>query len=204
MALVIEDAFLPATLTSLPMTDEEFAAFCAEHPDLFFEMTAEGEIIVMPPTFSLTGAQNSEIISQLRNWARRDARGIATGSSDGFVLPNGARRSPDAAWTLKTAIEQLSAESLASYWHLCPAFVIELRSNSDRIRALREKMREYIANGAHLAWLIDPQTRTVEVYRPGREPEILEAPTSVSGEGPVEGFRLELGTVWDPFASDAL
>src|SRR5215468_69131 len=98
MALVLEDAFLPATLSAPPMTDEEFAEFCAEHPDLFFEMTAEGEIIVMPPTYSLTGARNAEISGQLRNWAKSDGRGMYTDSSSGFVLPNGARRSPDAAW----------------------------------------------------------------------------------------------------------
>src|SRR5580704_12169371 len=100
MAFVIDDAFLPATLTAPPMTDEEFAAFCAGHPDLFFEMTAEGELIVMPPTYSLTGMSNSGIVGELYAWAKRDGRGCVTDSSTGFVLPNGARRSPDAAWTL--------------------------------------------------------------------------------------------------------
>src|SRR5580700_993987 len=99
MAFMIDDAFLPATLTAPPMTDKEFAGFCAEHPDLFFEMTAEGEIVVMPPNFSLTGAQNLEICKQLGNWARQDSTGIANDSSTGFVLPSGARRSPDASWT---------------------------------------------------------------------------------------------------------
>src|SRR5580698_6287147 len=111
MAFVIDDAFLPATLTAHPMTDEEFAAFCAEHPDLFFEMTAEGELIVMPPTYSYTGARNNWISSQLGIWSRSDGRGIATDSSTGFVLPNGARRSPDAAWTLKSRIAQLDPAS---------------------------------------------------------------------------------------------
>ena len=199
MAFTIDEAFLPATLTAHPMTDAEFAEFCAEHPGLFFEMTAEGEIVVMPPNFSLTGARNLEICIQLGSWARQDSRGRAVDSSAGFVLPNGARLSPDASWISKTDIRKL--DNLEGYWHICPAFVIELRSKSDRPRILREKMREYITNGAQLGWLIDADARTVEVYRPDREPELLTGPESVTGEGPVEGFILNLRTVWDPLGA---
>src|SRR5580704_4799304 len=116
MAFVIDDAFLPATLTAHPMSDEEFAGFCAEHPDLFFEMTAEGEIIVMPPAYSLTGARNARTSGQLCAWADRDGRGISTDSSTGFRLPNGARRSPDAALTLKSRIAQLNPASRQKFW----------------------------------------------------------------------------------------
>src|SRR5579872_5868075 len=112
MELVIDDAFLPATLSAPPMTDREFAAFCAEHPDLFFEMTSQGEIVVTPPNFSLTSIRNREITSQLDRWATLDGRGIVGESSGGFVLPNGARRSPDASWTLKDVIRQLPTETL--------------------------------------------------------------------------------------------
>src|SRR5580658_5902947 len=139
MELVIDDAFLPAPLTAPPMTDEEFAAFCAEHPDLFFEMTAEGELIVMPPTYSYTGARNNRIGRQLDIWAERDGRGIATDASTGFVLPNGARRSPDAAWTLKSRIAQLDPASRSGFWHLCPDFVVELQSSTDRPRMLKDR-----------------------------------------------------------------
>lgn len=201
MPLTIDDVFLPATLTAPPMTDEQFAEFCAQHPDLFFEMTAEGELIVMPPNYSLTGLRNSEIVGQLSLWASQDRRGFVGDSSTGFVLPSGARRSPDASWTAKTDVGQLSKESLEGFWHLCPAFVIELRSHWDRLPVLRAKMREYIANGARLGWMIDPETRTVEVYRPDREPELLASVDSVSGEGPVTGFVLSLGAVWDPLAA---
>jgi Uma2 family endonuclease len=201
MPFTIDDVFLPATLTAPPMTDEEFADFCAQHPDLFFEMTAEGELIVMPPNYSLTGLRNREIVSQLDRWASQDRRGVVGDSSTGFVLPNGARRSPDASWTAKTEIARLSKESLEGFWHLCPAFVIELRSHWDRLPVLRAKMREYIANGARLGWMIDPETRTVEVYRPDREPESLASVDSVSGEGPVAGFVLSLGAVWDPLTA---
>lgn len=201
MTFLIDEAFLPATLTAQPMTDEEFTEFCAEHPDLLFEMTAEGELVVMPPTYTLTGARNLEIQGQLRNWARRNATGTATGSSDGFVLPNGARRSPDAAWTSTRKIQQLSQKSLETYWHLCPDFIIELKSKTDRMSGLRKKMVEWIENGAQLGWLIDPETKSVEIYRPNRDPELLAGVDSVKGEGPVEGFTLDLLPVWNPLSA---
>ena len=200
MAFVIDDAFLPATLTAHPMTDDEFALFCGEHPDLSFEMTAEGEIIVMPPTYSLAGIRNQELGAQLRNWARTDGRGLASDSSTGFLLPNGARRSPDAAWTLKSRIEQLDPASRERYWHLCPDFVIELKSASDRLPALRNKMQEYLANGAQLGWLIDPETRSIAIFRADREMKTLIGVESIAGEGPVAGFVLELGAIWHPLA----
>lgn len=200
MAFTIDEAFLPATLTAPPMTDQQFADFCAEHPDLLFETNAKGEIIVMPPNFSTTGARNLEIAMQLGIWARKDGRGIANDSSTGFLLPNGARRSPDASWTPKDEIRRLPDGSLNGYWHLCPAFVVELRSHSDRLPVLREKMHEYAASGARLGWLIDPETQTVEVYRQDRGPETLVGIDTISGEGPVEGFVLDLRTVWDPLA----
>lgn len=201
MAFVIDETYLPAILTARPMTDEQFSAFCAEHPDLFFEMTSEGQIIVIPPTHSLTGARNSEILRQLANWARDDRRGTATGSSDGFVLPNGARRSPDAAWTLKSRIAELPPESRSAFWHLSPDFVIELKSATDRLPVLRAKMAEWIASGAQLAWLIDADVRTIEVYRAGAaEPAIVSGVESIAAGAPLEGFELQLAPVWDPLA----
>jgi Uma2 family endonuclease len=201
MTFVIDDAFLPATLTAHPMTDDEFASFCAEHPDLFFEMTAEGEIIVMPPTYSLTGARNSRITRQLDAWAERDGRGIACDSSTGFVLPHGARRSPDAAWTLKSRIAQLDPASREKFWHLSPDFVIELQSSTDRPRILKDKMREWLANGAQLGWLIDPDQRSVAVYHPEGQVETHTGIDSIAGEGPVAGFVLDLSVVWNPLGA---
>ena len=198
MTFAIDDALLPAILTAHPMTDDEFAAFCAEHPDLFFEMTAEGEIIVMPPAYSLTGARNSRITGQLDAWANRDGRGIACDSSTGYVLPNGARRSPDAAWTLKTRVADLDPASRGKFWHLSPDFVIELRSSTDRSRVLRAKMNEWLANGAQLGWLIDPEQRSVTIYRPDGEVETRTDIDSIAGEGPVAGFVLNLSFVWNP------
>jgi Uma2 family endonuclease len=200
MASLVNEAYLPAVLTVPSMTDSEFANFCAEHSDLHLEMTADGQLIVSPPNYTSTGARNSEIDWQLRGWAKRDGRGIAFDSSTGYVLPNGARRSPDASWTLRSRAAQLSPESQATYWRLCPDFVIELKSNSDRLPVLRQKMDEYLANGASLGWILDPATRSVEIYRPGRPAEILIAPDSVLGEGLVDGFVLNLAEVWNPLS----
>jgi len=182
------------------MTDEEFVSFCAEHPDLIFEMTAEGELIVMPPTYSDTGASNSEVAGELFNWAKNDRRGIVCDSSTGFVLPNGARRSPDASWTLKSRVQQLGRSKRKSFWHLCPDFVIEVKSESDRLKALRNKMREYLEQGAQLGWLIDPEAKTVEIFRASGEAIVLSGIGQVEGEGPVAGFVLDLRAVWDPLA----
>ena len=182
------------------MTDEEFVAFCAAHPDLNFEMTAEGEIIVMSPTGFLTGASNSSVGAQLNDWARKDGLGIVADSSTGFVLPNGARRSPDASWTLKTRVKKLDARKRKGFLHLCPDFVIEVKSDSDRLRNLRNKMREYMDNGAQLGWLIEPEKRWVEVYRPDGEVSTLTGIMQVEGEGPLAGFVLDLTHVWDPLA----
>ena len=200
MTFAIDEALLPATLTARPMTDEEFTAFCAEHPELNFEMTAEGELIVMAPTHSDTGACNFEVAGQLRHWAMRDRRGIGCDSSTGFVLPDGARRSPDASWTLKSRIAQLGTNKRNSFWHLCPDFVIEVRSNSDRLKPLQAKMAEYLTQGAQLGWLIDPENRSVEIYRADGEVEKRSGIDTIDGEGPVAGFVLDLVSVWDPLA----
>lgn len=200
MPFVINDANLPATLTAQPMTDEAFAAFSAEHPDLNFEMSAEGELIIMAPTHSDTGVSNFEIAGELRNWARKDRRGYGCDSSTGFVLPNGARRSPDASWTLKTRVQQLGAARRKSFWHLCPDFVIEVRSDSDRLKPLQNKMVEYLEQGAQLGWLIDPENRIIEIYRPGGKMKKRTGLNKIEGEGPVAGFVLDLTYVWDPLA----
>jgi len=200
MPFLIDDAYLPAILTAQPMTDEAFTAFCSEHPDLNFEMSAEGELIVMAPTHSDTGARSFDIAVQLGTWAKKDRRGYGCDSSTGFVLPNGARRSPDASWTLKSRVQQLGARKRKSFWHLCPDFVIEVKSDSDRWKTLQKKMLEYLEQGAQLGWLIDPDTKTVEIYRPGGNVEKLTDIDKLEGEGPVPGFVLDLACVWDPFA----
>jgi Uma2 family endonuclease len=200
MTFAIDAAFLPATLTCHPMSDEAFAALCAEHPDFMLEMTAAGDLIVLAPTNSDTGASNMNIAVQLGSWALRDGRGIACDSSTGFVVPNGSRRSPDASWTLKPRVQALGNAKRASFWHLCPDFVIEVRSSSDRRKHLETKMQEYLSQGAQLGWLIDPESQSVTIYRSNGELESRTGIHEILGEGPIEGFHLDLKLVWDPFA----
>ncbi len=198
MSFEISHDFLPATLTAHPMTDAEFAELCAEHTDVNFEMTAEGELLIMAPTHYSTGIRNQKISTRLGVWAEQDGRGSTADSSTGFVLPNGARRSPDASWTLQSRVDQAAQGNDDQFLHVCPDFVIELRSATDRLPALRRKLEEYIENGAQLGWLIDPTTRTVEIYRPSAEPEIRAELTAIEGEGPVAGFVLDLAFIWNP------
>jgi Uma2 family endonuclease len=200
MAVVIDERYLPARLTAPPMTDAEFEKFCSEHPDVSIEVTAEGEILIMPPNYWLTGIQNSHIGKQLAIWADLNKTGMAIDSSGGFRLPNGARRSADAAWITRQRIAGLQTKGKGRSWALCPDFVIELRSETSRLSVLRRKMREWVGNGTQLAWLIDPERRAVEVYRPGCEPEIFSNIESMEGIAPVDGFTLDLKPVWDPLS----
>ena len=186
MAFTIDEAFLPATLTARPMTDEEFAAFCAEHPDLFFEMTAEGEIVVMPPNFTLTGIRNRAIIGPLDRWAMRDGRGTVGDSSAGFVLPNGARRSPDASWIPLGTIGKLDRKALEGYWHLCPAFVIELRSKSDL--PLGAAGQDAPLHGEWRAAGMADQSRTRSVELPARSRTGVGFGCRVGGRGGSRGW----------------
>jgi len=137
------------------------------------------------------------IASQLDNWAIKDGSGLAADSSTGFDLPNGSNRAPDAAWVLKARIDALTEEERAEYFPLCPDFVIELRSKSDRLPSLKDKMQEYIDNGTRLGWLIDPLTRNVYVYRPGSPVETLANPLTLSGDPELPGFQLDLTPVWN-------
>jgi len=200
MQLVVEDfeSMAPVILTPqrVPMTDEEFVAFCQQYEDCLVECTAEGEIIIMPPNYSRTGKRNMELGFQLTLWTKKDGTGDAYDSSTGFRLPNRARRSPDASWIRKDRVAALPTEQKERFYQLCPDFVIELRSATDRINRLKAKMEEYIANGAELGWLIDPEERTVWIYRPGRDAECVAYAERVSGEGPVAGFVLELADIW--------
>ena len=199
MQLVVEDfeAYAPVILQSSPMSDAEFVKFCERYPDCRIECTADGEIIIMPPNFTKGSYRNSLITTQLCNWTEADGRGWAFDSSGGFVLPNGARRSPDSSWVSKARVARLPEEHLEGFFRLCPEFVVELRSATDRLDKLQAKMTEWIDNGAELGWLIDPRSRSVWIYRRGRTAERLEGPERLRGEGPVEGFELDLRRVWE-------
>lgn len=178
------------------MTEEQFHQFCLANRDLRIERAASGEVIVMSPTFSDTGNRNFNIALQLGNWAERNGTGIGFDSSSGFTLPNGATRSPDATWIKLERWNALTEKQKASFAPICPDFVIELRSASDSLSSLQQKMAEYIANGTLLGWLIDRQNQTVHIYRPDQEPVILDAPETVSGEPELLGFELVMAKIW--------
>ena len=178
------------------MTDDQFFEFCQINRDLRIERAAQGELLIMPPTGGETGERNAEISMQLRLWAKRDGTGTTFDSSSGFILPNGATRSPDAAWITRSRLTALSAEQRKKFLPLCPDFVVELRSPTDNLTALQAKMQEYLDNGAQLGWLIDPEQRRVYVYRPQIPAEILENPETISGDPILSGFTLDLREIW--------
>ncbi|NEN98769.1 MAG: Uma2 family endonuclease [Moorea sp. SIO3I7] len=187
---------LPRTI-GLYVTQEQFTALAAANRDLRLERTALGELIVNPPTGWKTGKLNWSISGELYLWWRNAGEpGKAFDSSTGFILPNGATCSPDACWVSRERWQALTPEQKGTFANICPDFVLELRSSSDRVQSLEAKMTEYIDNGARLAWLIDPQQRLVEIYRPGLAVEVLQNPTELSGEEVLPGFVLDLGRVW--------
>ena len=197
--LRIQTESVPLTVnlpTQVEMTAAEFYELCQANRDLRIERSATGEVIIMPPAFSDTGNRNLKSAQQLANWSDLDNTGEAFDSSAGFTLPNGATRSPDAAWIRLDRWNALTNAEKASFAPICPDFVIELRSSSDSLTSLKAKMEEYIANGATLGWLIDRKQRLVHIYRPGQAPEILENPETVSGNPQLPGFVLQMARIW--------
>jgi Uma2 family endonuclease len=186
---------IPATLT-LTVTHEQLVELAIAKRDLQLERTATGELIVMPPTGSDTGNRNLDIEGQLWLWNRQTKLGKAFNSSTGFHLPNGAARSPDAAWVRQERWDALTPEQRKGFAPLCPDFVLELRSESDNMEPLRAKMREYIENKARLGWLIDRKNKKVEIYTQSQEVEVRDNPTTLSGEDVLPGFVLDLTEVW--------
>jgi Uma2 family endonuclease len=195
----VAHSLLPLVLHFPPnqrMSPDEYYDFCMANPDLRLEQSEDGEIIVMAPTGGNSGGRNSDINLQLGLWAKNNKTGKVFDSNTQFRLPNGAARSPDASWVLLTRWNALSKEEQEAFSPICPDFVLELRSPSDRVKTLQKKMEEYLANGARLGWLIDPFEKQVHVYGPNREPEILAHPPTVSGETVLPGFVLELGEIY--------
>lgn len=188
MSLNIE---APIKLT-LSLTDEQFFQLCQDNRDLQFERTATGDIIIMPPTGSESGRRNTSLTAQLFNWNEQAGLGEVFDSSSGFQLPNGANYAPDAAWVKKERWNALTPEEKERFAPICPDVVIELRSKTDSLARLQTKMHEYIENGAQLGWLLDRQNQRIEVYRPGQETEILEAPKTIAANDILPEFVLNL------------
>ena len=182
----------------LDLDEEQFFRFCQQNKDLRIERTAEGDLEAMPPARWETGHRNMKLAVQLGTWAEQDNAGIATDSSGGFKLPNGAVRAPDAAWPRRERLAGLTPEQKQRFLPLCPDFVMDLRSPTDSLTLVQAKMREYIENGARLGWLIDPEERKVHVYQPNDQVEISDKPDSVSGDPILPGFVLDLKLIWEP------
>lgn len=190
----------PVVLKTCPafdMSDEQFFEFCQQNRDWRIERTAERELIIMPPAGWETGSCNALITASLTMWAVQEGTGIAADSSTGFDLPNGATRSPDAAWVTRPRLAALTKEQKKKFLPLCPDFVLELRSPSDQLKTVQDKMQEYLANGAQLGWLIDPSERRLYVYRPGVAVECLDNPARISGDPELPGFVLDLTPIWE-------
>ncbi len=191
-------SLIPPTDTlqlTIDLTDEQFWQLCQKNQEWKFERTASGELLIMSPTGGETGNRNIEIAYQLQGWSRKNNLGKAFDSSTGFKLPNGANRSPDASWITIEKWESLTKEQKRKFLPLSPDFVIELRSPTDSLKKIREKMQEYIENGIRLGWLINVEAKQVEIYRLGKDVEILENPTTLSGEDVLPGFLFDLTTI---------
>jgi len=178
-------------------TDDEFWQFCARHRELRIEMTSKGQMIIMLPVGGEGSSRNFNLTTEFGIWVKQDKTGIGFDSSGGFRLPNKAKRSPDAAWVKLERWNALNEQDRRKLVPLCPDFVVELRSYTDRLKKLQEKMEEYIENGAQLGWLIDPIKKKVHIYRPDVPVEILDNPAEVSGEPLLNGFTLKLAGILD-------
>lgn len=179
-----------------PISGDEMERICAKNDVVRVELDSSGELILMSPTNSEGGGVESEVLLVLGNWSYADGRGKFFGSNTGFTLPDSSVRAADAAWVSWRRWEALTVKQRKSYAPICPEFVIEIRSDSDRLLEVQAKMAMWIANGAEVAWLIDPQRKVVEIYRSGDSPEVLHDPSSVQGSGPVAGFELVMARVW--------
>jgi Uma2 family endonuclease len=179
---------------TLRVTHEEFEKLCQDNPEQSFELTASGELIVMAPAGYESSEKNGDLFGELWTWNRQAKIGRAFDSSGGFTLTNGAVRSPDVTWIEKSKLANVPPG--VKFPQVIPDFLIELRSETDRLPPLREKMEEYRANGVRLGLLINPQKKQVEIYRPGQEPSVLESPSSIDCSEVMPGFILSMSEIW--------
>ncbi len=181
---------------TLTLTDEAFEQLCHSNPDLRLERTAQGKLIAMPPVSSESGSRNAELLGQLWQWNRQMRLGVVFDSSTGFTLPNGAIRSPDAAWVEKSRWDALTPEQRRKFAPISPDFVLELKSPSDDLTTLQDKLEEYIDNGAQLGWLIDPDDPKVYCYRPGQAVQVIDRPNTLSGDPVLPNFVMDFMPIW--------
>lgn len=190
----------PLVLSMRPpatMDDEQFTALCQQNRDLRLERAADGDLIILPPVMGDGGIKSAELTRQIANWANLDGMGRVFGASGGFRLTNGAIRSPGTSWVSRSRLAALPSAKRPRFVPLCPDFVVELRSSTDRLPPMKNKMKEYLANGAQLGWLLDPRQRCIYVYRPGLPEERLDNPVTLAGDPLLPGFLLDVQRVFD-------
>jgi Uma2 family endonuclease len=192
------DRFLLHLRPVIKLTDDQLFELCQINQELWIERTAEGDLVIMAPEGWETGNRSMALGTLLTQWAWQDGTGVTTGASAGYLLPNGAMRAPDAAWVLRSRLAPLSPDQKQKFLPLCPDFVVEIRSPSDRLSTVQAKMQEYVDNGTHLGWLFDPLNRAVYVYRPNQPVERLEDPATISGDPVLPRFVLDLQRIWEP------
>lgn len=180
----------------IQLTEDQFFELCQINELIRFERNADGSLLLMPLVGGLTSNRNANLSAQLGMWNRDESLGVAFGSCTGFILPNGAMRSPNVAWLKREKWDALTQEQKEKFPPVCPDFVVELRSQTDCLQRLQNKMREYRDNGSQLGWLIDLETQQVEIYRPSQEIEALQSPASLSGEKVLPGFVMNLESIW--------
>ncbi len=179
-------------------SDDELYAFCLANPELRIERDETGHIIIMPPPTGFEGSyRNMNLGGSVWNWNATCKKGKVTDSNGGYTLPDTSMRAPDVAWTSNERLATVPAESLKRFAPVCPDFIIELRSESDNLRALQEKMHKWIKNGVRLGWLVDPSGQTTTIYRPGLAPETRPFTDTLSGEDVLSGFTLNVAQVLD-------
>lgn len=203
-AVLLEPPMVVHTRPAIELDDEQFFQFCQINRDLQIERTAEGDILIMALEGGSSGYGGTQLVLLFGQWAESDGTGRVFGSSTGFILPNGATRSPDISWVRNERLRTLTDKQWKRFLPLCPDFVLELRSPSDSLRRLERKMEEYRLNGAQLGWLLDPMGKQVQVYRPGMEVEVLSNPAELSGEPVLRGFVLEVPKIWAAMERDRL
>ena len=192
----VASAKLVLNVENVGISEEQFFQLCSDNRDLRMELTAQKELIIMPPAGLNSSWRNNILSTDLTIWARKDGTGIVYDSSAGYRLPNTAIRGPDTSWVRRERLDAFDKKELEKFGHLCPDFVAELMSPSDSLSELQDKMAEYIANGAQLVWLIDPYEARVYIYRPGEPVECLENPVNISGDPVLRGFVFNVAEIW--------
>jgi Uma2 family endonuclease len=187
---------LTLDLSSIKLTDEQFFQLCQQNELILFERNADGTIVIMPLAGGITSNRNLNLSTQLYTWNQDKKLGIAFGSCTGFTLPNSAVRSPNTSWLKRDRWDDLTQEEKEKFAPVCPDFVVELCSDTDCLKRLQDKMQEYLENGARLGWLINFETKKVEVYRQIQEVEVLENPSTLSGEDVLPEFVMNLESIW--------